>query len=407
MVPQVSPAFELKSADTAHTVSALPRWMGPADFSDPLCLAGRRRVAIVSSRLSRRLDQETQWLSRLRSTLAALPLDSTQVLICEQAAGADMLTAGCDLFGLARLTLRIDRKPGQRETGLPQADLALFAMADEIRVLRCRPQGNVARLIQWHLQDPRRCNIPLYVASECLSCLSADQQQRVHLLADPEDCGGHSVGRRLDAVTAKRVESTVFPPLPSDHPLACPDQWLCHWTRPAAGPWPGESRQQYCASLLQNQSDRSASGTLLRILSERRLRASRLAIRGGHHVVSFTAVPLSEFRQRRVFRGHRHRYDFEPWGLAIRRSALSPCDLRPVCYGCDQTWKSLPAADQPWYQKATRDGITDTVAEREWRVPEDVDLSLLHPTDAVVFVDSTAAVDVVQPYSPWPVLVLP
>jgi hypothetical protein len=36
-----------------------------------------------------------------------------------------------------------------------------------------------------------------------------------------------------------------------------------------------------------------------------------------------------------------------------------------------------------------------------------VDLSLLHPTDAVVFVDSTAAVDVVQPYSPWPVLVLP
>jgi hypothetical protein len=64
-------------------------------------------------------------------------------------------------------------------------------------------------------------------------------------------------------------------------------------------------------------------------------------------------------------------------------------------------------ADQPWYQKATQDGITDTVAEREWRVPEDVDLSLLHPTDAVVFVDSTAAVDVVQPHSPWPVLVLP
>jgi len=36
-----------------------------------------------------------------------------------------------------------------------------------------------------------------------------------------------------------------------------------------------------------------------------------------------------------------------------------------------------------------------------------VDLSLLNPNDAVVFVDSAAAVDTVQPHSRWPVLLLP
>lgn len=407
MVQQATPAFELKSADTADAVSVLSHWASSACQPAGPSGAGWRRVAVVSSRLSKRLDQETRWLSRLRSTLAALPTDSTQVLICERTAGADVLTAGCDLFGLSRLTLQLGRKPGQRAAGLPPADLALFAMADEIRVLKCRPQGNMARLIEMHLNDPRRHRKPVYVAPECLPCLSPEHQLRVRLLGDPEELQRDSAVQPRDGMAVPRMTSTAFPALPEDHPLVCPDQWLCHWTRPAAGPWPGETRQHYCESLLRDHCDHSARGTLLRILAEQRLRASRLAIRGGHPVVSFTAVPLSDFRRRRVFRGHRQRYDFEPWGLAIRRSALRSYDLRPVRYGCDDIWKSLSAADQPWYQKATQDGVTDTVAEQEWRIPQDVDLSLLNPNDAVVFVDSAAAFDTVQPHSRWPVLLLP
>ncbi|MFN5079089.1 MAG: hypothetical protein ACK5MO_26160, partial [Planctomyces sp.] len=58
-------------------------------------------------------------------------------------------------------------------------------------------------------------------------------------------------------------------------------------------------------------------------------------------------------------------------------------------------------------QNATQDGGTDTVADQEWRSPQDGDLSLLNPNDAVVFVDSAAAFDTVQPHSRWPVLLLP
>jgi hypothetical protein len=122
-------------------------------------------------------------------------------------------------------------------------------------------------------------------------------------------------------------------------------------------------------------------------------------------VVAFTAVPLTEFRHRRIFRGHRQRYDFEPWGLAIRRSALP--GLRPVIYGCSDDWKSLPIADRPWFQKATLDGITDTVAEQEWRVAGDLDLQPLSDRDVVVFVDTPTDAVNLQPECRWPVMVLP
>ena len=76
MVQQATPAFELKSADTADAVSVLSHWASSACQPAGPSGAGWRRVAVVSSRLSKRLDQETRWLSRLPSTLASLPTDS-------------------------------------------------------------------------------------------------------------------------------------------------------------------------------------------------------------------------------------------------------------------------------------------------------------------------------------------
>jgi len=401
-------SVELKHLDAAdHSrqfVALMQQSLVPAGTAGCVTSPALRRVAIVSSRLRRRLDEETLWIARLRHQLAELPRDGTQVLIHREAAGAELVVAGCRLFGLNSLILHREQRSRVRRLELPAADESVFALADEIRVLRCRRRGNIARLIQLHLSDPGRRCVPVYMAADSLAALPVEQRQLVRLL--PDHASGDPVGD-IDCSIPDDQGTVPQPHLPADHPLICPDRWLCHWTRPASGPWPGESRQQYCESLLQNGCDHSACGTLRRILSEQLLRASHLAIRGGHRVVAFTAVPLSEFRARRVFRGHRQRFDFEPWGVALRRTALSDYDLRPVCYGSEESWRALPLADQPWYQKGTQDGVTDTIAEVEWRVPGDVDLSRISSSDAVVFVDNKDAAATIQAQSPWPVLVLP
>lgn len=408
MVWQATFSVELKHLDALDHSQQLAALMQqrrlPVGTAGCLATGSLRRVAIVSSRLRKRLDEETQWVARLRHLLAELPPESTQVLIHQQGAGADLVVAGCRLFGLDTLILHRERRSGLRRLDLPAADEAVFALADEIRVLRCRPHGNIARLLQRHLSDPVRERVPVYLTAECLPALSGEQRRQVRLMPDDSS---ESVVDRGDCRHAGGQDPVRLRHLPDDNPLVCPDRWLCHWTRPASGPWPGESWQQYCESLLQECCDHSACGTLQRIMSERLLRASHLAIRGGHRVVAFTAVPLGEFRSRRVFRGHRQRFDFEPWGVAVRRAALSAWDLRPVRYGSEESWRALPVADQPWYQKGTRDGVTDTIAEAEWRVPGDVDLSRLSESDVVVFVDTQAAAARIQASSLWPVLVLP
>ncbi len=124
-------------------------------------------------------------------------------------------------------------------------------------------------------------------------------------------------------------------PALNQNPLQNPNEWLLHWTRAATGPWPGETSEEFLdALILQTETaDHSAVTTLLRILSEGILRASAEGIRGSFPVVAFTGVPLQEFRKRRVFRKHRHRFDFEPWGIAIRRNSLVSLGIRPVIYG--------------------------------------------------------------------------
>jgi hypothetical protein len=123
--------------------------------------------------------------------------------------------------------------------------------------------------------------------------------------------------------------------------------------------------------------------------------------------VAFTGVPLQEFRKRRVFRKHRHRFDFEPWGIAIRKNSLISRGVRPVIYGDDEVWESLNQEDRPFFQKATSGGATNNSEELEWRAIGDVHLSELSASDVCVFVDSTDAARLVSFHSPWEVIVVP
>jgi len=294
----------------------------------------------------------------------------------------------------------------------PIGDRILFAAGNRLQVLRARTNGAIQALLSQHVQDTERCKSIVMLASESsgeipeivinsTGCI-------VPWLLKSDATETESVAITTDKIAADDRMSASVASIQMSTPLTHPDEWLLHWTRSTVGPWPDQDEQEFDDELILGcrSSDRSALATLLRIVNEGKLWASSEAIRGGHRVVSFTEVPLHEFRQRRTYRRHRRRYDFEPWGIAIRRDVLTSAGARPVIYGDEETWRKVSDQDQPFFQNiGTGDGWTQD--EREWRIRDHVQLKELPPSAVIVFVDSNAALRMVQKQTDWQVVVVP
>lgn len=304
--------------------------------------------------------------------------------------------------------------PGLRRVSA--ADRALVACGQQIFVLACRSQGKIAACLDAccdGLQNPWQMLFAAQSASIpdrfrvsidsprlipwVLAGLSAESMAG-GLAQSAGECGNEA--EKADA-------SRIAAAMPEVGPLTCPDRWLAHWTRPRFGKWPGQTFDEYLDELILGAaaSNRSAFATLLRIISHQQLTAGGFGLSG---FVSLTEVPLSEFRSRRVFRGHRNRFDFEPWGIAICREAIESLNGRPVIYGDESVRQSLPEDDHLFFQPTGRtDDQIDWSAEREWRVPASIDLAAIPKQHIVVFVDTPQDVASLQPHCEWPVVSLP
>jgi hypothetical protein len=433
-----------------------------------------RRLALLSSRMGRRLDLETWWFDLLRTAVLHCHSDDELLVTAEGTATCSAVTRAAELFGKPRLhfrpigndtlttseevTMWIERtlkilvsqsssqahqrtitafvspliqivSEESQQTCLqnaadrfscPLADRLQMAAADRLYVISLRNSGFTQTLVAEHLKDGARNASPILVASDELGALPPASQQLpvgwVPWLIEPwdqdrddgsqgEDLSSHPIinGYSIPGLRRRRTVKAS-----SNNPLTDPDQWLLHWTRPATGPWPNESADDYLESLIlrTDTADRTALATLLRIITDGRLIGSSKGVRGGYSVVSLTAVPLHEFPARREFRRHLHRFDFEPWGIAIRKSALAD-SVRPVIYGDDSTWHSLSETDRAFFQKATFGGATNNVAEQEWRVSGDLFLNTKKLHDLCIFVPNSDAAELVSQHCDWCVVVVP
>ncbi len=237
-----------------------------------------------------------------------------------------------------------------------------------------------------------------------------------------------------------------------------PWNYLTHCTRRTDGPWPGQSEESYWDDLLWDrpESDHGPLATLLRIVLSRSMRGSSKAIRGGVPVVCWTEVPGPELPKLRVYRKHRVRWDFCPYGICIERSWLEQQGARPVIYAPPSHWNQLSPQDQPFFQAvhfrrsgppSTNSGAASSEAatsraatpgtvnsgtiglgpvvsqeieaesqgnsggidwrtEREWRTLGDLSLDGLPPDRGFLFVHSEAEAAVMAPASPWPVFTI-
>lgn len=294
----------------------------------------------------------------------------------------------------------------------PIGDRILFAAGERLQVLRARATGRIHALVKHHAQDVERCKSIVMLASESCGEFPEIAASSPHCIVPWLLKSGTEATERSSTASVHKASdvrmSAHDASLPRSTPLTHPEEWLLHWTRSTVGPWPNQKEQEFDDELILgcHSSDRSALATLLRIVHEGKLWASSDAIRGGHRVVSFTEVPLRDFRHRRTYRRHRRRYDFEPWGIAIRRDVLKSAGVRAVIYGNEDTWRTVSGLDQPFFQNiGTGDGWTQD--EREWRITGHVQLEELPTSAVVVFVDSDSARRIVQEQTDWLVVVVP
>ncbi len=338
---------------------------------------------------------------------------------------------------LAEGQLQLAQKSGQVDAAgfeaLPVQDRLLFAAASRLCVLKWVSGGNVENLARQHLMDDDRKPVHIHFAADGAQRLVASALEQsadssgnlipwfvetrasfssVEAAALPTTDELPEIGtdRKRASAESPVVSRPVTQCTPQSTPLSRPEDWLLHWTRERKGPWPGQTADDWMDELILgcDSADHSPVSALLRIAAEGRLRSSSEGIRGGHSVVAFTEVPLAEFRSRRVFRKHRLRFDFEPWGIGIRRATLLRLGVRPVIYGTDDDWDQLEACQQPWFQKDVPDDrATSNAEEREWRISGDCWLNVLPVEEVCCFVDNGKSAASLSAQVPWLVIVVP
>lgn len=162
--------------------------------------------------------------------------------------------------------------------------------------------------------------------------------------------------------------------------------FLIHWTRACHGAWPGETVADFCRDLVasRNAYCRAARHTLVRILTERCVRASSWHIGDNQPMVALTELTPIESLPHMRWRSRWARWSFEPYGVAIRRDLVSAIGGRPVRYVDPTEWSSLAVAERPYCHSTGKAGGF-WPAEREWRIRGDLDLSGI-PSEAMLVI---------------------
>lgn len=368
-------------------------------------MSATARTAIVTSRLPRLMPPQDPWLHGLRASIRRVQRSGDILLMRTGTAGFDFILRAAE-----RLSIPIEKievpttSPSIDDNSIPARDLALMTTADCVLALGIRTEGNMHRALRERLQTGRTVvlvDVPGLQSSAALEDLVT--QGAILWKPDILDQDSFTPHEEMDRQTGASVIEIVPFPSPIDW------NYLSHSTRACPEPWPGQSLEQHIDSLLDNtrEADHSRIAALERIVTQRRLLASQRTIRGGHRMVCLTSAPLQDLPALRRFRSHRTRWDFEPFGICIRRDWLLERGVRPAIYGDDAIWDNLPAEDRPYFQWSDPVQGLDWSMEREWRHAGDLDLSELPVEQGLVFVPNYEAATRLFPVSPWPVTLWP
>ncbi len=306
--------------------------------------------------------------------------------------------------GLLSIDLSGMRRPGEaggmsspaseRKRIKSRRDEELIACCDVVEALYVRRGGAISKALSARLRTRQDACVRVGVTN-LPECGAAE------LIA------AGAVGRWLPAPVTARVTSRGGTGWIDTDDAWIRDRtgWLVHCTRACTGAWPGQTERQSADDwLLSSPGPREPLTTLRRILTMRRLVGSAVTSSAGDPVVCFAGVSLRELLRRRCYRPHLRRWDYEPFGIAIRRSVAADSGIVPVVYGSPEEKKKLPADQKFRFQAAGK--TYDWTAEKEFRVRGDFDFSGISAGDLRVFVPDADSAAELTAVCPWPICIM-
>lgn len=314
-------------------------------------------ATVVSSRLGHDSVRHRKMARHLAESMQSFQRSESTVLIIRGTAIENWAIDAAKVFHVP--TLVVDSSPHR--------DRWMAAIPDRVDAVYLRKKGKLLGLIKERLAS------------------GASGATRVAIDGPPShDLLQHgAVGSYLS--TDDSATTTTSSP---STPLGSIDwnEYLVHCTRSAQGCWPGQTPKQYRHDFILGDSivaSRTVSATLRRIVQQRRLIAGAVTSNQKFPVVCFTEVPLPEILRRRTYRSHLHRWDYEPYGIAIRKSAAIRIGIQPVVYSDAEQASSLSPEDR--YRFQAKGEQNDWTKEQEWRASGDVDLDRLPTDDVAIF----------------------
>jgi hypothetical protein len=365
------------------------------------------KVAVVTSRLRRLIEPDDVWIKGLRAVLRRIAAQPCRLVISPQTAGSEFIRRGASRCGIT--VELVEPSADENPSPDPSArDQFVITRADVIYVLAVRTNGNIHRLVR----DKQRMGHSRIILVD-LPDLQSEIVKK-ELIAGGAEVWQPTISECEQLETSlnenqTRNGDTDLVCQVSPFPNAQDWQYLTHTTRSCPGPWPDESFDEYADSLLESRSeaDHSPLGALMRIVRQKLIHASNQAIRGGFSTVSFTECPLEQLHSLHCFRPHRTRWDFEPYGLCLRRSSLISREIHPVIYGDESTWQSLSDSDRAFFQVAVGQSGIDWTIEREWRHAGNLDLSVASANDVLLFVPNYESARSLAQITDWPITLWP
>lgn len=420
-------------------------WLGEIHLELPphVSLPTSSLLGILASHQSRETPLTPWWELALESALRHARRSHRILFFSASAPYAGRLRHACERFGLPYLMLgqkeqldagakdrivipRLLGNPLPNRADLmdsPLEDRAVAILSHQLFGLHVRPDGKVARLVEARLSEPSMAPGSTIVAVNERGLPSARQRTATLAwrLADqgavlwfPSD-GSNDLGSNRNVWMRvwgceRRGRSSTWMPFGRATPkLLTSNDYLIHFTRSRHGTWPDQSIEHLFdeAIRLEWTPQKSPLQTLRRILAKQRLVASSHLRRGALRTVCFTAQSIQTMLDRRGFQSHLGRWDWEPYGIAIRRTWLSEHGARPVRYLPSGDISHLSHKDQAFSQPLPKDDRhRDWSIEREWRVQDDIRLCQIPADQGFVFVHRRSEASSLSSLSRWPIVYL-
>jgi hypothetical protein len=343
------------------------------------------------------------------------------------------------LRGKLLISPPIDWDAVHERQALPLQDRIALLLSDIVLALHVRPAGTVDRLLHERLDAVEYPPGSTYCAIRPSNPTQGKISPPSHALMDHGAIGWYVLRRRARLDRDRSTPCRQSPPAVCQLTIASrlwrqaaesstsesstAWNWLTHCTRAVAGPRPGESHQQFRDRLwlAGEQVPSTPFQNLMAIITEGRLKAASQLYRGGRACISFTAVPLPELLLRRVYRSHLGRWDWEPYGLLVRREVMQALGCRSVVYGGESDYQSMTEIDKPFFQargggnldaegdrgrrsgKPSSGSPLDWTQEHEWRLLQDLKLWELPRGSWMAFTRTRSEAEQLSRIAPCPV----